>query len=446
MLPRRHSLFWRLAAALVLFCLLLIGLHMHLSGWFIRLTSHLPAAAITELQGMAATLEQAWERDGRQGLRQALEQLSQQESIWAVVVDDAQQPLSGQPLSEAEQHRLNFQRPLEASLGRPDGNPTFFVPFARHPYRLALELPQRLNPRRHLPRLNELLLLLPVLLSVLLGLLLYRVFITPLEQLRQQADTLGDGNLSSRVAAAATTRRDELGDLARTFNRMAGRLESTIEFQRHLLRDLSHELRTPLSRLRVLNEQNISLGDLQERLRYELDGMEQLIGDTLELIWLDTEKPRLPTDAVDIAHLWDTLSTDARFESGRDSRTLRCTLQPGQCIVRAHLNGLAQALENILRNAIRHTPPDSPITLSGEQQENVWHLWIQDEGPGVAEADLERIFLPFARLNQARPGGDGFGLGLSIARTVVQLQGGDIWAENTRPGLRIHLRLQMYIL
>jgi two-component system sensor histidine kinase PfeS len=111
------------------------------------------------------------------------------------------------------------------------------------------------------------------------------------------------------------------------------------------------------------------------------------------------------------------------------------------CWVRGHLNTLAQALENMLRNAIRHSPKGGIVHLGGQRDGDYWHLWLEDQGGGVAEADLERIFLPFTRLDGSRPGDGGFGLGLSIARNAVRRQGGKLWAQNTGSGLRINMRL-----
>jgi two-component system sensor histidine kinase PfeS len=81
------------------------------------------------------------------------------------------------------------------------------------------------------------------------------------------------------------------------------------------------------------------------------------------------------------------------------------------------------------------------VRLDGRREGRYWHLWLEDEGGGVAEEDLERIFSPFTRLDGSRPGNGGFGLGLSIARNAVQRQGGQLWAENTEVGLRLNMRL-----
>jgi len=423
-LPSRYSLLWRLTGTLALFCLLLVSLHVDLGRLLMRATSYLPETTKTILTGYAKEAEADWQAEGPQGVDGFLLRLRAREQIWAVVVDGQQRSLSSRPLEDAERQRLRFVRQLDGQMGRPDGTPTFEVPFSDGESRLVMTLPERLSPRKY-RELWEMLLqrVLPTLLAVLLGILLYRLLIAPLATLRHQA-----------VALSA-------GDLAGAFNHMAGRLEDTLTFQRQLLRDLSHELRTPLSRLRVAGEQAEDVQALSQRLEREVEVMERLIADSLELVWLDTERPSLPLEPVDVGRLWDVLRENASFESGWSTQQLPCEL-PADCSVLGNLNGLAQAMENILRNAIRHSPADGVVRLAGHRDGNCWHLWIEDQGPGVEAGELERIFQPFARLNAARPGGDGFGLGLAIARSTLRLQGGALWAENRAPGLRLTLRLQ----
>jgi two-component system sensor histidine kinase PfeS len=148
----------------------------------------------------------------------------------------------------------------------------------------------------------------------------------------------------------------------------------------------------------------------------------------------------LPNEAIQIQALWEMLTDNACYESGWPSLQLQCSVD-ASCWVRGHLNTLAQALENILRNAIRHSPEGGIVRLAGRRDGAYWHLWLEDQGGGVAEADLQRIFSPFIRLDGSRPGDGGFGLGLSIARNAVQRQGGSLWAENAGAGLRLNLRL-----
>jgi two-component system sensor histidine kinase PfeS len=179
---------------------------------------------------------------------------------------------------------------------------------------------------------------------------------------------------------------------------------------------------------------------LRERIGREVDGMQRLVEDTLQLAWLDTERAPLPDEAIQIQALWEMLTENACYESCWPSGQLVCTVD-ASCWVRGNLNTLAQAVENILRNAIRHSPQGAVVTLGGRRDGNFWHLWLEDQGGGVADTDLERIFSPFTRLDGSRPGNGGFGLGLSIARNAVQRQGGIIWAQNTGTGLRLNMRL-----
>ncbi|MGE8359465.1 histidine kinase sensor domain-containing protein [Pseudomonas sp.] len=440
--PGWHSLFWRLTGALALFCLLLVSLHVDLGRLLTEATSYLPASTKAVLVEQARKVETALDERGVAGVDDFLQDLRQREQIWAVVVDEHQHSLSSVPLTEEERQRLNFVRKLDFPVGRPGGTPTFYIPFTDGERRLVMELPAHLSPRKYSELWDVLAQrVLPTLLAIVLGVLLYRLLIAPLAILRRQAAALSAGDLSARVGPQVARRRDELGELARTFDHMAGRLENTVSFQRQLLRDLSHELRTPLSRLRVAGENEQDIDALRQRLEREVEGMDKLIGETLELVWLDTERPSLPLEPVDVGRLWDVLRENACFETGWDVQQLPCEL-PADCRVRGNLNGLAQALENILRNAIRHSPADGVVRLAGRRAGTHWHLWVDDQGPGVPADQLEQIFRPFTRLNAARPGGDGFGLGLAIARSVVEMQGGGVWAEVGDPGLRVCLRMK----
>ena len=441
-LPGRHSLLWRLAGALALFCLLLVSLHVDVGRELITSTSYLPEPTRQTLKGYAREAEAAWHKEGASGVDAFLQQLQAREKIWAVVVDAHKQSLSSWPLTDEQAQRLDFVRKLDFPVGRPGGTPTFYIPFTAGDARLVMELPQRLNPRRY-NEFWELLLqrVIPAVLAVVVALLLYRLLIAPLAILRRQAAALSAGDLSARLGAQVTGRKDELGALARTLDHMAERLDGTVAFQRQLLRDLSHELRTPLARLRVAGESEQDSEALRQRLAREVAEMEKLVGDALELVWLDTERPSLPLEEVDIGRLWDVIRENACFESGWAIERMPCEL-PSTCRVLGNLNGLAQALENILRNAIRHSPDNGVVRLNGRCEDGQWVLWIEDQGPGVAEGELETIFRPFTRLSAARPGGDGFGLGLAIARSMIATQGGYLWAENARPGLRLKLRLQ----
>lgn len=443
-LPGKHSLFWKLACLLIAFCLLMIWLSWSWGRYMEQQGAFLSDEARVTLRGYAAGAEQAWKQGGRSGVDAWLQGMGQHERTWLGVIGNDLQSLSSYPLLEQESLRLTFLRGLDWPVSRhAKGLPWLKIAFPVDPAAgaLVIELPQRFMPGRYqwFWRLvtNG---VIPGLFTLLLCVGLYRLLIMPLNHLREQANAWRAGQLSSRLSHNATSRQDELGELGRAFDHMSERLQSTVQLQQQLLRDLSHELRTPLSRLRVACDSEHDLLHLRERLGREVDGMQRLVEDTLQLAWLDTEHTPLPNEDIQIQALWDMLSENACFESGWSASRLHCALE-ADCWVRGHLNALAQALENILRNAIRHSPATGAVCLDGRRDDGYWHLWLEDQGGGVDEHELERIFAPFTRLDGSRPGDGGFGLGLSIARNAVQRQGGQLWAQNTGQGLRVHMRL-----
>ncbi|WP_248751540.1 sensor histidine kinase [Pseudomonas sp. MWU15-20650] len=443
-LPGKHSLFWKLACLLIAFCLLMIWLSWSWGRYMEEQNAYLADESREVLRGYAAGAELAWSTQGRAGVDAWLQAMATREPTWVGVIGKDLQSLSSTPLNGNENQRLTFLRGLEWPVSRHvKGLPWMKVPFPVDPSAgsLVIELPQRFMPGRYQlfwrVVTNG---VIPGLFTLLLCVGLYRLLIMPLNQLREQANAWRADQLNTRLSRDATSRQDELGELGRAFDHMSERLQGTVRMQQQLLRDMSHELRTPLSRLRVACDSEQDLAPLRERLGREVDAMQRLVSDSLQLAWLNSERALLPQEDIQLQALWDMLRENACFESDWPASRLPCLL-PVDSWVRGNLNALAQALENILRNAIRHSPAHGVVTLDGYREGGCWHLWLEDQGGGIDECDLERIFEPFTRLDGSRPGDGGFGLGLSIARNAVQRQGGRLWAENAGRGLRVNLRL-----
>ncbi|WP_321847671.1 sensor histidine kinase [Pseudomonas paraveronii] len=443
-LPGKHSLFWKLACLLIAFCLLMIWLSWSWGRYMEQQNAYLSETSREILSAYAAGAELAWSTQGSAGVDAWLQLMAARESTWIGVIGNDLQSLGSMPLTDKESQRLTFLRGLDWPVSRHvKGLPWLKIPFPLDPSvgSLVIELPQRFMPGRYQlfwrVVTNG---VIPGLFTLLLCIGLYRLLIVPLNQLREQANAWRADQLNTRLSYAATSRQDELGELGRAFDHMSERLQGTVVLQQQLLRDMSHELRTPLSRLRVACDSEQDLAQLRERLGREIDAMQRLVEDSLQLAWLDTERTPLPVEDIQVQALWDMLKENACFESDWPASRLPCLLGP-DCWVRGNLNALAQALENILRNAIRHSPVDGVVSLDGRRDGEYWHLWLEDQGGGIDERDLERIFAPFTRLDGSRPGDGGFGLGLSIARNAVQRQDGCLWAENTGQGLRVHLRM-----
>lgn len=443
-LPNRHSLFWKLSGLLIGFCLLMIWLSGSWGRYLETQNAFLDVEARLTLATYADDAEHAWQRGGRPGVDAWLAQLHAREPGWAGVVGPDLGSLGSRPFTADEMQRMTFLRGLDWPMSRRARSaPWLKVSFPHAPGTgmLVIELPQRFIPGRHMVFWQLLTNgVIPALLTLLLCVGLYRMLVRPLNLLREQAKAWRAEQLGTRLPPEVARREDELGELGRAFDQMSERLQSTVQVQQQLLRDLSHELRTPLSRLRVACETEHELDAMRQRLSREVDGMQRLVEDTLQLAWLDTERSPMTLEPIQVQALWEMIVEDACFESGWPLDQLECRVD-ARCWVQGHLNSLAQALENIVRNAIRHSPPGGRVILAGTFSAGHWHLWLEDEGGGVAHGDLERIFAPFTRLDGSRPGDGGFGLGLSIARNALLRQGAVLWAENGERGLRLNMRM-----
>lgn len=259
----------------------------------------------------------------------------------------------------------------------------------------------------------------------------------PIRNLRQAFAAASTGDLGVRIGEAAGHRNDELADLGRDFDRMAGQLQLLVDGQRRLLHDVSHELRSPLARLQaaigLARQTPETMAASLERVEREAVRMDRLIGELLTLSRLEAGFTGRMDEDVDVGELLAGIVDDARFEAEAKGRGVVL-----EGVGEAHLRGNAEllhrAIENVVRNAIRYTFEGRRVgvTMATGGEPAVLRIAVCDEGPGVAEPDLGAIFVPFFR-GQGGSGSDGHGLGLAIARRVVEAHGGHIGADN-RPG------------
>lgn len=276
-----------------------------------------------------------------------------------------------------------------------------------------------------------------VLASLLFAGLLARYVAKPIQNLRSAFETAAAGNLGATSGAAVGNRRDELADLGRDFDRMAARLRALMDGQRRLLHDVSHELRSPLARLHaaigLLRQQPERLDASLGRIEREAVRMDKLVGELLTLSRLEAGVLGARSESIEIGELLDGIVADARFEAA--SRHCRVDLAAGAAAI--VVNGvpelLHRAIENVIRNAVRHAPEGGSVAVAAHADGGECLLTVLDDGPGVPDALLDAIFQPFFRGN-GPTSGDGYGLGLAIARRVVESHGGRIRASNRAGG------------
>ena len=273
------------------------------------------------------------------------------------------------------------------------------------------------------------------------------LFTRPVARLRQAARELAMGKLNARVSWPASQSRifsgDEIFALMHDFNYMAERLESLVDAQKLLLRDVSHELRSPLARLSVALE--LAREDVDpastahlDRIERETERLNQLIGQLLSLSSMEAINKVENFKSLSLNSLIESMIPDAAFEATQRQSSLTFH-SDAQCTVAGNHELLYRAIENIVRNAIRYTESGSEVditlraatTLSGSTAV----IEVADRGPGIPENQLGAIFRPFYRVDYARsPDTGGFGVGLAIAERAVRLHHGELRAFNRSGG------------
>lgn len=284
-------------------------------------------------------------------------------------------------------------------------------------------------------------------LALLVGWYVGGAALRPVDRMRVEAEAISASEPERRLPVPGT--RDELATLGESLNRMLDRLQATLERERRLVDDASHELRTPLANLKA--ELDLALrrartpAELEAALHSaadESDRLSRLAADLLVLARAD--RGRLPIQPEDLDVIALVRESVAAFEGRAASAgvTLSTSASPG-IRVRADVARLRQALDNLLDNAIRHTPAGGRVEIAVLIAEGELLIGVADSGPGFGDAFLAQAFEPFSRADEGRSrSGGGAGLGLAIVRAIAQSHGGSVEARN-RPdgGALVELRL-----
>ena len=258
--------------------------------------------------------------------------------------------------------------------------------------------------------------------AVLLTVVVSRRITRPIEQLTAAAQAFGRGATPVRVQV---TGRDEIARLATSFNAMADAVTRQEELRRRMVGDVAHELRTPLTNLRceleaiqdgLMTPDPACIASIHDEVLH----LQRLVEDLQELAVAEAGGLVLHRERVDLG------ATVARIVGAQ----AELTIEPGLA-VDVDLTRLRQIVQNVLANAVSHTPGDAPIQVRVARAGAEATVAVADRGPGIPAQDLERIFERFYRVDEARSRErGGAGLGLAIVRQLVELHGGRVWAES----------------
>ena len=270
-------------------------------------------------------------------------------------------------------------------------------------------------------------------LALVLGSLLFRQITSPLRALSQSARAIAGGNLGQRVAVRSD---DEIGQVARSFNRMAESLAEADVQRRNMMADIAHELRTPLTVVQGnlealmdgvydLTPENVAAVHKQTVV------LTRLVADLRDLALAEAGQLRLEVKTFSLADMISQVSEGLEVQAHEKEVTLKLEVAAGLPKVQADEQRVTQVLFNLISNALHHTPAGGTVTISAELREGRVLVSVRDTGTGIPPEDLPHIFERFYRADRSRARSTGgSGLGLTIAKQIVEAHGGQIWAQS----------------
>ena len=274
--------------------------------------------------------------------------------------------------------------------------------------------------------------------AIALSLFFSRSVIAPVRAMSLASQRIADGRYDERVRVNGT---DELAQLALYFNQMAEKLNQIETMRRRLIGDVSHELRTPLTAIKGSMEGLMdgvlpATNETYQQIHTEADRLNRLVDDLQELSRVEARAYQLDIRPVDVSTLARTVTKRLAPHSESKRITLDLELAPDLARVLADEDRAVQVLTNLTGNALQYTPEGGRITISAKRIDNEVQISVSDTGVGIPPEHLSHIFDRFYRVDKSRSrqSGGGSGIGLTIARALVEAHGGRIWAESAGEG------------
>lgn len=283
-----------------------------------------------------------------------------------------------------------------------------------------------------------------ILLAFILGAILSRTITRPIRELTKATHEMADGKLGQQVPVRS---RDEIGELASSFNKMNSDLARSFNLRKQMTADIAHELRTPLA-LIIGHAEGVHDGVLPpskenfEIIREEAERLEKLVNDLRTLSLADAGELSVEFQPVEIHKFLSDIQS--HYLAPFNQKRITLNLMPAPVLlVNLDPSRFSQVLTNILDNALRFTPEGGRVDMSIRQSGDLIEISIQDSGDGVTAEDAAHLFDRFYRADESRNrDAGGSGLGLAIAKSIVEMHKGKIWAESeTGKGLKVIIQI-----
>lgn len=274
--------------------------------------------------------------------------------------------------------------------------------------------------------------------ALLVSLFISRRIVAPLQTLSAASQHISDGQYNKRVEVTGS---DELAQLAANFNQMASQLEEVENKRRQLIGDVTHELRTPLTSIKGYMEGLVdgvlpATAETFDQIHNEASRLSRLVDDLQELSRVEANAFLLDIHPTDLSPLVQTILKRLSPQALTKRITLRSSLPANLQQVLADEDRITQVLTNLTANALQYTPEDGTVTISAIQKDNEVHVSVKDSGIGIPPEHLQNLFTRFYRVDKSRSrnAGGGSGIGLTIAKHLVETHGGRIWVESDGDG------------
>jgi len=277
-----------------------------------------------------------------------------------------------------------------------------------------------------------------VLAALLVSLFLSRRIVAPVRTLTNASQLIAEGHYDKRVDVHGS---DEIAQLAARFNQMAEQLEHVESMRRQLIGDVTHELRTPLTSIKGYMEGLVdgvlpSTPETFEQIHHEADRLSRLVDDLQELSRVEAKAYALDIRSMTVSNLVQTTVKRLSPQATAKRISLHSNLPADLPPLQADEDRITQVLVNLVANAIQYTPEGGDVTISAMRQADEIRISVKDTGVGIPPEHLANLFTRFYRVDKSRSrnAGGGSGIGLTIAKHLVEAHGGRIWAESQGDG------------